>query len=131
MAKGTKTGGGSRRGRGNRAKIAFREELQAYCDSIGLNPFHQMAQLVVDPTVEDQHLRFLALKELCQYLQPKLRAVELSGNPDHPLHTALDIKMTLNDALRKAYDAEERRQNGHARPNLEAVRKLMCNKSTP
>ena len=35
--------GGSRKGKPNRAKVAFREQLQQYCDSIGLNPFYQMA----------------------------------------------------------------------------------------
>jgi hypothetical protein len=86
MARGSKTGGGSRKGRPNRAKMTFRAELQAYCASIGLNPFHQLAQLAADVTRDDQHLRFLALKELCQYLQPKLRAMQLSEDPANPVH---------------------------------------------
>jgi hypothetical protein len=100
MAKGTKTGGGSRKGRPNRAKMTFRAELQAYCASIGLDPFHQLAQFAADTTVEDQHVRFLALKELCQYLQPKLRAVELSTDPDHALHHHFD---GLLEALERVY----------------------------
>jgi hypothetical protein len=86
MARGSKTGGGSRKGRPNRAKMTFRAELQAYCASIGLDPFHQLAQFAADTTMEDQHVRFLALKELCQYLQPKLRAMQLSEDPDNPIH---------------------------------------------
>jgi hypothetical protein len=115
--KGIKTGGGSRKGKPNRAKVAFREELQAYCDGIGLNPFFEMAQLAADPTVEDQHLRFLAFKEICQYLQPKLRAVTIAGDQENPLHAVLDVKTTLQEALDKAYAATERHTNGHALPS--------------
>ena len=92
-AKRPKTGGGSRRGKPNRAKAAFREELQAYCDDRDFNPFFAMVELAMDRTLDDQHLRFLALKELCQYLQPKLRSVELTGDSDRPLH--ITVKTTL------------------------------------
>ena len=58
--------------------------------------------------------RFLALKELCQYLQPKLRSIELTGDPAHPLHLSTQVKITLSRALEKTYGAQEHRHNGHA-----------------
>lgn len=36
------------------------------------------------PTVS-RELKFQAAKEVAQYLEPKLRATEISGDPDRPL----------------------------------------------
>ena len=120
ITKKPKTGGGSRKGVPNRAKVAFRQELQAYCDTIGLNPFYQMAQLAIDPSVEDPHLKFLALKELCQYLQPKLRAVVIGGDPDNPVDVAYSVKVSLAQAFAQAYPTTEVHRNGQT-PLLRAV----------
>jgi hypothetical protein len=92
--KGAKTGGGSRKGKPNRAKVEFREQLQQYCDDKGVNPFFLMVDLIADPMLEDM--------ELAQYLQPRLRAIELSGNPDAPLLFERYCH-SLRDALDCAY----------------------------
>jgi hypothetical protein len=110
MALGKKTGGGSRKGKPNRAKAAFRDELQRYCDDKGVNPFHALLELATDSSIDDPHLQFLALKELCQYLQPKLRAVTLSGDSAAPLVVQQAVT-TLHGALDQAYGD---RRNGHA-----------------
>jgi hypothetical protein len=111
MARGKKTGGGSRKGKPNRAKVAFRDELQRYCDARGFNPFHALVQLAADSSIDDPHLQFLALKELCQYLQPKLRAVTLAGDSAAPL--VVQTVTSLQTALAHAYGEPEHR-NGHA-----------------
>ena len=82
MPRGQKTGGGSRKGRPNKHKTAFREQLRAYCAALGVDPHHFMAELVNDDAAE-LGLRFAAAKELAQYLEPKLKAVEHTGEIEH------------------------------------------------
>jgi len=97
-----RSGGGSRKGRGNKKKVAFREALQAYCNERSIDPHYFMADLLADETLDDVHLKFQAARELAQYLQPKLRSIELKGNADEPIQHVMIT--TLGDALRRAYD---------------------------
>ena len=118
ITKKPKTGGGSRKGIPNRAKLAFREELQKYCDDLGFDPFHALVHMAMDEHLDNDQLRFAALKELCQFLQPKLRSVELTGDEARPL--ALDFKMALNQAFQLAYGVQDGSRNGQT-PLLSAV----------
>lgn len=103
MAKGKKTGGGSRKGIPNTHKSSFRTELWAYCESIGANPFHYMADMIVnDETIVyglnldgtpiegpacKPEMKLKAAIELAPYLETKLKAMdlEISGNAEKPL----------------------------------------------
>lgn len=103
MARGKKTGGGSRKGIPNKHKASFRDALRKYCDDLGVDPHRYMADLIADDstivygaTPDGQpivgpaakpDLKLQAAKELAQYLEPKLKAMEmeLSGNTDKPL----------------------------------------------
>lgn len=108
MARGKKTGGGSRKGIPNKHKAEFRESLRAYCDSINVDPHRYMAQMIADestivygidlagnpiegPAVKPE-LKLQAAKELAQYLEPKLKAIEHSGDMDHTVRV---IQVTL------------------------------------
>ncbi len=98
MATGRKTGG-RRKGTGNKRKGSFREELRAYCATLGVDPHHFMADLIADtatvhigvtadgtPIVAPavgMTLKLQAARELAQYLEPKLKAVEHSGDIAH------------------------------------------------
>jgi hypothetical protein len=129
MARGIKTGGGSRAGKKNKYPKAFRDRLRAYCEHLGVDPHEFMAQLLANNEVitlgVDEHgtpmaqpavpiaIKFQAAKELASYLEPKLRSVELTGDPDRPLNHVVDVKTTLREALDKAYAASERHTNGH------------------
>jgi hypothetical protein len=118
ITKKPKTGGGSRKGRPNRAKFAFREELQKYCDDLGFDPFHALVHMARDEHLDNDQLKFMALKELCQFLQPKLRSIEVTGDEARPL--AIDIKTSLNRAFELAYEpgaAAERRAHFLAAAN--------------
>jgi hypothetical protein len=79
MAKGIKTGGGSRKGIPNRHPIGFRATLREYCERIGANPHFLMAEIVAD-THADAALRLNAAKELAKYLEPQLKSVDHSGS---------------------------------------------------
>jgi hypothetical protein len=129
MAAGRKTGGGSRKGIPNKHPTAFRDQLRTYCASIGADPFRFMADLLVNtetvlvgvtdageplsqPAVS-LGLKFQCAKELARYLEPQLRSVELTGDPERPLR--IDTAVTLRQALALAYGPES--HNGHA-PSL-------------
>jgi len=91
----------SRAGKPNKAKADFRSRLQAYCTRHKVDPFYAMVKMLADdstqpvlnldgevsgqvPTVP-MGLKFQCAKELCQYLQPKLRSVTVAGDPEQPL----------------------------------------------
>lgn len=118
MAHGQFTGGGSRKGRPNKHPKAFRDQLRAYCESIGVDPHLFLADLIANtetvvvgfdlnggaitqPAVNTA-IKFHAAKELAQYLEPKLRAIEISGNPDQPLQHYVVVD-NLAKALARAY----------------------------
>ena len=72
--------GGRQKGTPNRKTQEVAEKLQA----LGCDPIEGMARLAMDPTV-DVAIRAQMLKELAQYLYPKRKALEVSGDPDTPL----------------------------------------------
>jgi hypothetical protein len=73
--------------------------LRAYCDQLGVDPHKFMADMIADvsevaigvdetgrPIVRpavSKELKLNAAKELAQYIEPKLKAVEHSGDITH------------------------------------------------
>lgn len=49
------------------------------CQSISLNPFEELAKIANAP---ENERRFDALKELCQYIEPKRKAIEHSTDEE-------------------------------------------------
>lgn len=88
MAKGYKTGG-RKAGTPNK-----RRSILDVCESIGLDPFLEMAKIAQQP---DEPRRMDALKELCQYIEPKKKAVEHSGGLDVRLQKELESLMKLSE----------------------------------
>ena len=74
--------------------------------------------MAMDEHLDNDQLRFAALRELCQFLQPKLRSVELTGDEARPV--ALDFKTTLTRAIELAYGVRSGERNGTT-PLLSAV----------
>ena len=79
---GRRKGGGRKKGATNRISAIqkvvngqTREELWAYCDSLGTNPFHVLADICADKKA-DIRLRVQCASELAPFLLPKLRQVE-------------------------------------------------------
>lgn len=56
-----------------------RRSVLEVCEEQGLDPFAEMAKIAKSQMHERQ---FDALKELCQYLEPKKKAVEVTGSLD-------------------------------------------------
>ena len=89
---------GHRRGKPNKKKEAFRAALRKYMGAKKVDPHHYMVDLLADQDVEDLSLKFQAAKELAQYLEPKLRSVEVTGDEDNPLSVRLEDAAKLSDA---------------------------------
>jgi hypothetical protein len=73
MAKGYKTGGRSK-GTLNKTTEAVTETLEA----LGCNPIERIARIAMDETAE-LGLRAQMYKELAQYVAPKRKGVEVTG----------------------------------------------------
>ena len=105
---------GRTKGTPNKAKQAFRDRLAAYCARHKVDPHYAMVKWLAD-TSETAHLtadgetvlqpsvplavKFDCAKELASYLQPKLRSVVVSGDPDNPLSVLQALPDAQLDAL--------------------------------
>ena len=81
--------GGSKPGqrRGGRCKGTPNKKTMAVAEllgELGLDPIKQMGQIAMDEHVEVS-IRVQVLKELCQYIAPKRKAVEITGEDGGPL----------------------------------------------
>ena len=91
-------GAGRPLGAQDKRKVAFREALRAYIDKKNCDPHRYMADLIADmslvavgvdadgkpvlrPAVSVEH-KLMAAKELAQYLEPKMRAIEVEAGPE-------------------------------------------------
>src|SRR5215204_6956318 len=94
MSRGAKTGerrGGRQKGTPNKATLAVTEKLAA----LGCDPIKQMGQIALDERVEIG-LRVQVLKELCQYIAPKRKAMAVTGEDGGPVKTELTVSEWLD-----------------------------------
>lgn len=82
-------GSGRQKGTPNKHASSFRAALRDYCEQIGADPHYFLADVVADEQA-DFGLRVSAAKELAQYIEPKLKAVEHSGEMQH------EVKMLVH-----------------------------------
>jgi hypothetical protein len=94
--------GGWQKGTPNKCTRAVSGTLKA----LGCDPIEGMAQLAMDEGA-DRSLRFQAFKELAQYIHPKRKAIEISGENDKPTQTSGVLVVPLEAV-------SERRQREHA-----------------
>ena len=107
----------SRLGKPNKRTTAKQLAVQELCEKYHLDPLEAMIQMAKDPTLDDPHLRFLLLKEITQYVRPKLRVVQLQGDPDHPMFNVnVNIKTSLSEAFALAYGTAVVPANGQPIP---------------
>jgi hypothetical protein len=104
VARGFKTGGRTR-GTPNKRRLETREQLWGYLDQHGINPFEVLADTM--RTTADEKLKVTCASVLADRLLPRLKAVELSGDPDRPL-----VVMTPEQRQARI-DALLAQRNGH------------------
>lgn len=81
--------GGRKKGSVNK-----RTSVLETCEAVGLNVFAEMAKIAGDATDPN---RATMLKELAQYLEPKRKAMELSGSMDFNVQRELEGLMGLTE----------------------------------
>lgn len=92
--------GGSKSGerRGGRCKGTPNKKSAAVAEilaGLGLDPIKQMGQIAMDERVEVS-VRVQVLKELCQYVAPKRKAIEVTGEDGGPVKTEITLSAWLD-----------------------------------
>ena len=87
----------SRKGKPNVKKQAFRDRLQTYCTRFKADPHFWMVRQLSDSRVPIA-IRMECATQLAQYLQPKLRSVQLTGDADNPLRHLHELPQDQLDA---------------------------------
>ena len=106
---------GRKEGATNLKKREFRQALLRYCADKHVDPFFWMVDLLTKKRVKNE-LKLQAAKELAQYLQPKLRAIELTGEDGGPMQVQHDHLHQLTAALDAALEEAYGHHNGHRAP---------------
>lgn len=76
-------GSGRKKGTKNKGTIQTREALQRYLEGQGSDPFQVLVDIMRSTT--DEKLKVTCATVLADRLLPKLKAVEISGDPERPL----------------------------------------------
>lgn len=72
--KGHKKLGGRQKGTGNK-RVPVKEMLE----QMGVDPFAIMAEMASKIGLYEEGIRFAAAKELCKYIEPQLKSVEVKN----------------------------------------------------
>lgn len=88
MAKGTKTGGGSRKGKQNKATIEFKEALNELLNQAAPDMVTWLGQ------IDDPFKRFDILSRFAEFIHPKLARTEHTGDKDNPIKSVTEIRIT-------------------------------------
>ena len=89
--------GGRQKGTQNKKTLAIKE-LKEICEDQGFNPFKILADLCLH---HDPAIQLAAVKEACQYIAPKKRAIEVTGLDGGPIQhediNRLDLEATRSE----------------------------------
>jgi hypothetical protein len=87
---GKREGAGRKKGQPNKKTAS----IQAKLDKLGCDPIEGMARIAKRAMEEgDMPLAGSMYKELAQYVAPKRKAVEVSGDQENPLKTITSISL--------------------------------------
>ena len=100
-------GSGRQKGTPNKYRVDTRAQLQAFLDSRGINVFETLVTTML--TTTDEKVKVQCATVIADRLMPRLKAVELSGDPDKPL--SLQLTPEQRQARIAALLAQ---RNGHA-----------------
>jgi hypothetical protein len=96
MAKGTKTGGGSRKGIPNKATAEFRDTVRKLLEDNAANVGRWLTLVAegdgTDNGKPDPAKALDLLSKLAEFAAPKLNRTEHAGDPNAPLKTSLDVR---------------------------------------
>ena len=69
----------------NKRNTEFQKNLRNYMKKHNVDPFYYMVDLIKRQKV-NHALKLAAARELCSFLEPKLKSVEITGDPERPLY---------------------------------------------
>jgi hypothetical protein len=96
MAKGTKTGGGSRKGVPNKVTAEFRDTVRKLLEDNAGNVGRWLTLVAegdgTDNGKPDPAKALDLLSKLAEFAAPKLNRTEHAGDPNAPLKTSLDVR---------------------------------------
>jgi hypothetical protein len=82
--KGHPKAGGRQKGTPNKRT----QDLMEKCVQFGVDPFEVLLDIARNSDKEEN--RAMAAKELCQYIYPKRKAIEITGSIDHKIASRMD-----------------------------------------
>ena len=85
MAKGIKTGGGSRKGKQNKATIEFKEALNELLNRAAPDMITWLGQ------IDDPFKRFDVLSRFAEFIHPKLARTEHAGDKNNPVNHSVEV----------------------------------------
>lgn len=87
------------------------EMLMEICERMKCNPFEGLVKLAQES--EDEGIRLGAYKEVCSYLYPKRKAIEVSGPDGGPIQSGIDqeAKILLDEFKSVLENAINERRN--------------------
>jgi hypothetical protein len=96
MAKGTKTGGGSRKGVPNKVTAEFRDTVRKLLEDNAGNVGRWLTLVAegdgTDSGKPDPAKALDLVAKLAEYAAPKLNRTEVAGDPLNPLKASLDVR---------------------------------------
>lgn len=93
------SGNPSGRGKGVKNKISYTKQVWEACEEVGVDPFIILAEVAAG-ILKTRNGKFLkisanvrkdAAAELCQYLKPKLKSVELKNDSAEPIQFIMNF----------------------------------------
>lgn len=85
---------GNKNGRPAGSKNKKRFEVAEILERCGCNPFEELAYLAMN--AKSEKVRCEAASELAQYVAPKLKQIEHTGNADSPVQFIMNLGETIN-----------------------------------
>lgn len=94
---GARPGSGRKKGQASKKTLEIADKLKKLkCD-----PIEGMAKIAAQAMKEgDMQIALTAYKELAQYVAPKRKAIEISGNPDSPV-AITKVERTIIDPTKE------------------------------
>ena len=97
---GARAGAGRPKGGANRVSKEAVDQARAS----GKMPLDYLLEIMRDTTADDAR-RIDCAKAAAPYLHAKLASIEISGDPDKPLHTTTEVRRTIVYPARRDVDS--------------------------
>lgn len=118
--KGGRTSGTWKKGENPKMKKGTRQKRTVLKESIGLSNWAKLksfvenegAEKLVDEIATLNGKDFItAYTSLAEFVKPKLQRTQIAGDPDEPIHSAIDLSKLPNEVLEAIINAANKKQD--------------------